>query len=317
MKITNTRRAARIPVIFAVCLGVIIAVLPLSCSGKKQEGALAPLRIGLMPALDSIPFVVAKQQGFLGDNVKLEIYKSPNDRDSALQSGSIDGSVTDMVSLLLFRQGAFNVVSIAKTNGRYGMVTYPGSGITGMSGLGGKQVALSLNSIMEFITDKFAASGGVSPNSVKKISVPQIPSRLELLRSRQVDAAVIPEPYITAARESGMVVLGVSDSAAINLGNMMVLEKAYNGKRRELRAFFDAYNKAVDYIHKTGSAAFMPGVIKEIGLPDSALGVTLPVYDSYTILSKEEFQGAVNWLREKALIREQFSYDKLVKDIHD
>ena len=107
-----------------VVISLIVAAMLLTGCTKKEN-----LTVGIMPDLDSIPFVVAKQQGYF-DDVTLEIYKSPVDRDSAFYSGNLDGSISDALAACLAKKGDFSVYITSKTNGRYGIVAGMATGIT-------------------------------------------------------------------------------------------------------------------------------------------------------------------------------------------
>ena len=82
------------------CLGLAaVAMLSVagcggSSSGSSGSGKMQKLSIGLMPDTDSLPFLIAEEKGYFADeglDVDLKQFKSAMDRDSALQSGNLDG----------------------------------------------------------------------------------------------------------------------------------------------------------------------------------------------------------------------------------
>ena len=92
--------------ILFVC--AVMLILAVGC-GKEQakpdasgaKGAKQALSIGLMPDTDSVPFIVAREKGFFaeeGVEVTLQPFKSAMDRDAALQSGQLDGAVSDLLA---------------------------------------------------------------------------------------------------------------------------------------------------------------------------------------------------------------------------
>ncbi len=272
--------------------------------------------MGVMTDLDSIPIIVAKQQGYFGDNIKLEIYQSPVDRDSALYSGNLDGSISDVLAVCLAQEGEFPVYATSKTYGRYGVVSGKDSDITSAKMLEGKEIGLSLNTVIEYVTDSMVTADGGDPSLLKKISIPKIPSRLELLQNNQIDAVAMPEPYISAAGKAGETVVNTSDKLGINPGVMLFTKTATEKKSKEIKAFYEAYDKAVDYINSNDPKEFMPAVIKETGLPDTTLEVELPKYEKTTLPDKEQVLNAMNWLIDKGLLKQEYTYDDLVKQIN-
>ncbi len=88
------------------CLGLAaVAMLSVAgCGGSSPEssssGKMQKLSIGLMPDTDSLPFLIAEEKGYFADEgleVDLKQFKSAMDRDSALQSGNLDGAVVRAV----------------------------------------------------------------------------------------------------------------------------------------------------------------------------------------------------------------------------
>lgn len=280
------------------------------CSKEK-----ASLTVSVMPDLSSIPIIVAEQQGYFPDNIKIEIYKSSTDRDSALYSGNLDGSVSDVLAVCLAQDGDFPVYITSKTDGRYGIVASSDSGITSPKMLEGKEIGLSLNTVIEYVTDSMVAADGGDPSLVNKTSVPKIPSRLELLQNKQIDSVAFPEPYVTAAGNDGATVVGTSDDLGINPGVILFTKDAAEKKADEIKAFYDAYDKAVDYINSTEKSEFMPAIIKELGFPDTAIEVELPAYEKSVLPEENQVIEAMNWLVDKDLIKKEYTYNDLVKEI--
>lgn len=298
---------------------ILIIAIVLIFSGcaytGDNAGELNPLTVGIMSDLNSIPFVIAKQQGYLGDNITIELFRSATDRDSALFSGNIDGTISDILAVALAQNGDFKAYATSKTNGRYGIVAAADSGIKSAKDLEGKEIGLSLNTIIEYFTDSAVVQDGGDPVKVEKTSVPKMPTRLELLENNQIDAIGAPEPFITAAQTGGGIVICTSDDLGFNPSCMMFTGNAVNNMSKELAEFYKAYDKAVDYINNNDPSEFMPKVIEELGLPESAIDVVLPYYEKNTPIEKEEVEQAVEWLTERGLIEKSLEYDDLVREI--
>lgn len=293
-----------------ILLAAVVILLFTGC--KKQSTVLS---VGVMPDLDSIPIIVAEHLGYFDDNVKLEIYKSPVDRDSAFYSGNLDGSISDVLAACLANEGDFPVYITSKTYGRYGIVAGKDSGIISPKDLEGKEIGLSLNTIIEYVADMAVSNGGGDTSLVTKTSVPKIPSRLELIHNNQISAIAVPEPYLSAALSDGNILVGSSDELGINPGVMIFTQNAVKEKGKEIKSFYEAYNKAIDYIKNTNPSEFMPYVIEKVGLPESTLDIALPEYQQMALPEEKEVTDAMNWLLQKELIKTAYTYDQLVKEI--
>ena len=96
---------------------------PRENGGAKKESAA--LTIGLMPDIDSVPFIIAREKGFFEEekaSVRLEQFKSAMDRDAALQSGQLDGAVSDLLAAAFAKAGGFDVRVTSSTDGAYQMI---------------------------------------------------------------------------------------------------------------------------------------------------------------------------------------------------
>lgn len=293
--------------IISLGLVMVLLVLLVACGGAQSQQTL---KIGIMPDFDSIPFAVAKLQGYVPDNVQLEIFMSPIDRDAALYANELDGTISDVLAVCLANEGGFDVAITSKTDGCYGLLTAePISSVTELQGM---QIGMSINTIIEYMADRIISAGGGDPSLVEKVSVPKIPSRLELLGNGQIDAIAVPEPFVTAALAQGAYLVNTSTELSINPGVVLFTREAINDKGDMIKAVYKAYNKAVDYIQDNDAADFMPDVIAELGLPAEAIDASLPDYTHAEMPDESEVYAAMDWLHAKDLLNQEYTYDELI-----
>ena len=55
-------------------------------------------------------------------------------------------------------------------------------------------MAVSKNTIIEYVTDRITAGQNMPDGSLNKVVIPQIPTRLEMLQNGKLAAATLPEP---------------------------------------------------------------------------------------------------------------------------
>jgi len=148
--------------------------------GAPKDGVKMALSVGLMPDLDSVPFIIAREKGFFaeeGVEVTLHSFKSAMDRDAAMQSGQLDGAVSDLLAAAFAKAGGFDVRVTSATDGCYTLVAGKGGNLAAVSELTGAEVAVSRNTIIEYVTDRILHKNGMASDAIQKISVPQIPAR--------------------------------------------------------------------------------------------------------------------------------------------
>ncbi len=295
-----------------------------ACANSKKEGAdsksgqLQNITIGLMPDVDSIPFIIAQEKGYFkeeGVTVILKPFRSAVDRDSALQSGNLDGAISDMLAEAFAKEGGFDTVITSLTSGSYKLVINKDETITSIKELKGKDVAISKNTIIEYVTDKIMAEGGLTPEDIHKVVIPQIPTRLEMLQSGKVAAATLPEPMASIAVLNGGKLLNSSDQLGINPGVLIFTTKAVNEKDKELQKMYRAYNKAIEYLSKEPMDNYIDLLIEKGGFPESVKGaLVLPQYKKAMAPGAADVEDCVKWLQARQLIQKVYPYKELVDD---
>ena len=251
---------------------ILALVLAAGCgnSNDKTQKDLQPITIGLMPDTDSLPFIIAKEKGYFaeeGIEVNIQQYKSAMDRDSALQSGNLDGAVSDMLAVAFAKAGGFDVKVTSFTDGSYKLIASKDAGINNVKALAGKDVAVSRNTIIEYVTDQILAKEGMDSESINKVIIPQIPTRLEMLQNGKLAAATLPEPMASIAVSNGCTYVTGSDELGINPGVIMFTAKTVDNKTAEIAAMYRAYNKAVDYLNNTSRDEYIDLVVEKGGFP--------------------------------------------------
>lgn len=308
--------------LLAICLTVLALAMLAGCGTTKQADTkkeMQPLTIGLMPDTDSLPFIIAQEKGFFreeGIEVNIEQYKSAMDRDSALQSGNLDGAVSDMLAVAFAKSGGFDVKVTSFTDGSYKLIASKESGIKDVKGLAGKDVAVSRNTIIEYVTDQILAKENMDGDSINKVIIPQIPTRLEMLQNGKLAAATLPEPMASIAVHNGCQFVTGSDELGINPGVILFTAKAAADKKAEIQAMYRAYNKAVAYLNNTDRAEYIDLVIEKGGFPPVAKeALKLPKYHEAALPKESDVVDCIKWLNSKKLVTETYSYQDIVLDL--
>ena len=273
-----------------------------------------------MPDIDSVPVIMAQEKGYFAEEglkVNIQQFKSAMDRDAALQSGNLDGAISDMLAVAFAKSGGFDVKVTAFTNGSYKLIAGKDAEVNSVHDLIGKDVAISKNTIIEYVTDQIAVTNNMPENSLNKVVIPQIPTRLEMLQNGKLAAATLPEPMGSIAIYNGCKYITGSDELGINPGVMMFTSKAVESKKAELQAFYRAYNKAVAYLNDTDKAQYMDIVIEKSGFPAAAKdALVLPKYRPAGLPKQQDVNDCLTWMNQKNLIKQNYTYDDIVVDIN-
>ncbi|MBU3091980.1 ABC transporter substrate-binding protein [Clostridium sp. CF011] len=300
-------------------LVLIMSISIIGCSNNQKKDtssqSLKTLTIGVMPDLDSLPLIIAEHNGYFkqeGFQVKLEHFKSASDRDTALQTGKIHGAISDMLSVVFFNDNNFDVKITSKTEGSFKLISGKNSNISKIEQADGKSIGISKNTIIEYLTDRIIESSNIDVNSQKKVAIPKIPTRLEMLTNGKLDMATLPEPLASTAISAGGKILSSSDKLGINPGVMLFTKDAVSSKSEEIKSFYRAYNKAVEYLNKEKPESYIDFVIKEAGFPDTIKStLTIPNYSKASMPPEKELQEVMTWLKAKKLTTNNYKLQDL------
>ena len=295
-------------IFLAFVLLLMVSVSIVGCSKRKEETgseSIKTLIIGVMPDVDSLPFIIAQHNGYFkeeGIQVKIEHFKSAADRDTALQTGKIHGAISDMLAVVFFNDSDFNVKITSKTDGSFKLISGKASGISKIEQSTGKSIGISKNTIIEYLTDRIMQASNIDVNSPEKVAIPKIPTRLEMLNNSKLDMATLPEPLASAAIASGGKIVSSSEKLGINPGVMLFTKDAIDSKPEEIKSLYKAYNKSIKFLKEEKTESYIDFVIEEAGFPETVKKtLTLPDYSVASMPSEKELEEVLIWLKAKEL----------------
>ena len=143
-----------------LCLaaGWLIFASLFSGCGSKPAADQTPVRIAMLPILDTIPLYLAQEAGyFTAEGISVEFIPvgSAAERDQVMAAGQADGMINDLVSVVLYnRQGiAVQVVRFMRIASKevplYRVVASPKAGIKTVADLAGVPIGISQGSIID------------------------------------------------------------------------------------------------------------------------------------------------------------------------
>ncbi len=291
------RRTARIAA--AVLLAASHAAAP-------SQSARGPLTVGILADANSLPFVVAHSEGLFaaeGVEVRLIRFASEADLDSAFQAEAIDAATTNLVSLILFSQSGLELRATGMTDGRYGIVSSPQSGMTYPSALDGAGVAVSIGAIDHYMTDALLSRLGLRPGSYSAIPMSGAEERLRSLASGTIKAACLPEPFLSRALESGAFLLASSSSMGVEAGVLAFRKRVLDANLDSVAALYRAYRTAARMINEN-NAKYRKLLATEAGVaPEIRDSFEFVVYKRPRLPTREEMATVSAWLEGAGLIR--------------
>ncbi len=318
----NVRKNKLTKLIAAATVGMVLLT---GCggAGDKQNGA-EPLKVGLLRIDDSFPFYVAQQEGlFEKHNVAVELQDFSNARDqsTALQGGELDVLMTDTVVTALSIKGGSDIRIVAMAlgaeaeEGRFLVVSAPNSGITEPAQLVGKNVAISNNTMMDFLIDQFEDE--LALGDLNTVSMPDLMLRTtSVLEGKDIDAAILPDPLAAYAVAEGANIVIDDTKLADNYSQSVVAvtAEAIADNKEQVAAMLDAYNEAIELINNNPDK-YRAFALECANVPE-ALADTYPTptFAADCVPTEAQIARVNSWLVEKELLSEPYSYETMVDD---
>jgi NitT/TauT family transport system substrate-binding protein len=291
---------------FLLVLFITILLVFSGCRKSEQqarESASSPsLTVGMMSAVDAAPFYVALQKGYFkeaGVDVQLMLFTNGQNRQTALQTGQVDGAMTDLVALITQTAGDFKLIGTLSTDGDFPLLAKPGLQEKQAVSAGTMEI-----SVTNYLIDKYLGQN----QSVKKVYINEIPARLEAVISGQLDTGIFPEPFASIGALRGLEKLFYPGIPSESLNIIAFTEKAVKEKSEALKRFHRAYAKAVKAIEADENLArdaliqYIPNLPSEIR--DS---IHLPDYQAPRLPGTSFMQEIMAWTESVTNQRYEFS----------
>ena len=183
--------------------------------------------MALLPVMDVLPFHVAEQNGYfdqVGVTVELVPVKSAQERDTLMQTGQVDGMLTDLLSPVFFNQDEAQIMVVRTARRVYPdsplfrLLGAPGSEARTPTDLAGVEIGIAQNTVIEYLTDRMLENAGLAAEQIAVQEVSAIPVRFELLINGEIPAATLPDPLASGAVAAGAVMVVDDTSVPDGIG---------------------------------------------------------------------------------------------------
>ncbi len=298
-----------------------IAVSLLLIPSLTMSRGIHNLRLGILPVIDTLPLIVAKEKGFFrqeGINVQLISFYSALERDAALKGGGLDGYFGDLLNTILLNTGGEDLRIITTSyhtnpdHRMFALLASPGSGIRNIQQTKDEPVAISTASIIEYILDEIMAKEHIPSDRVKKLEIRMIPIRYQMLIKNSVKLALLPEPLATKAVADGAIPITDDRILDTTLTIIAIKNKFLTDNPNLAIRFLRAYTKSVRMINSNPSG-FMDTLVNKTRFPASLKEhFTIPAFPDPAPPPQEDISHVETWLLQHNLIPDRTTCQKLI-----
>jgi NitT/TauT family transport system substrate-binding protein len=265
-------------------------------AGQKEEDQI---RIGIMPDAGALPLL-------LMENVETIPFMSARERDTALQLGELDAVMTDLVSVISFAQKEFPLKILTITESRFMIVAHPDFSEGDKWSIG-----LSENTVIEFMVDYLSGENSKKP-TLDKISIPQVPVRMEMLRNGKIPLACLTDAMAWPLLGNDFKILMDQRGRAIEPAVLVFREEYLAKNTDKVEAFKKDWNETSSAINENPEE-YRSLLLDQIRLPSVENNpYPIPFFRSVTLPSPKSVDLVLEWFENKYGLQIRPSYDSLM-----
>ena len=287
-----------------------------------------PLKIGSLPAADSVILHVAVDEGLFsarGLDVEIVPFQSALELGAAMRAGELAGHFGDLLNVLMQNErGARQAVIAVTTHSSPGRrcfalaVSPRKSGeLKSLPDMRGTNIAMSGATIIDYLLWRMAEQENLPEDWLIMREVRQIPVRLQMLLGDMTDSALLPEPLATMVETKGARIVwddsGLNEPLAVIALRAEYLNKdvaePFRAALREAARRIDAdpekYRALMvekGLLPKSAATAYKMARFDLFGTPDGM--PPLP--------SREDMERVEAWMLSRNLIKAAPAYEDVV-----
>lgn len=308
---------------------IVIAVLLALGSGiytalhKDSFKERKIVKVGVLRIADSIPIYIADQEKIFekyGVQVEVVEFGSASEQSKAMEAEAIDVMMTDMIVECLLKKGGADVRAIRTalgsevSEGKFMIAASPNSDIGGVEDLEGASIAISENTMMEFLVDSYCDELGIALGKIEKVSIPSLSLRYEtVMEGKDVECAILPEPLGDYAVMNGAT--SIIDDTTLDKNysiSVIAASKKLIDNAELIGRFTNAYDEAVKLLNEAPDD-YIELILEIANVPeDMQNDYKVCKYPENKVPAEEEVKRVIVWMKEKELIQEDYEYGDIV-----
>jgi len=316
------RHAFRLPRVLAA-LGTLVFVAALHSPAAAQT---TKIRVSVVPIIDLGPFHAAVQQGYFAAE-GLEVDASPVVGGAAglpaLAAGQVQIAFSNIVSTALgASQGlGFKIVAPAghapdSPPDGMAIVAAKGKGFKTGKDLEGKRVAVNNRSNVIWLYSRaWVEKTGGDPNKVTYLEVP-FPQMADALKSGQIDAAVLVDPFLSTGIESNVIELVGwpynQVQAGMSVSQYVTTDAFLKSNPNAVDGFVRALNKGIAWMNQNaGKPEWVKLISNYTKLPEDRVK-TLRVAPYKTSIDPASVEASLALMRKHGLLNNPLTSQQLL-----
>lgn len=275
-------------------------------SGKdslKTANADSVFNIAVLPTLDCLPFYIACENKLFADkgvDVRLTVYKSQMDCDTAIISGYAQAAISDIVRAEHMKMNGCDVDYWSIGGSVWSLVVNKNLSIDKLNKLNEKMLSMARYSATHYLADTISKIARLDDMQLFQIQINDIGIRYRMLMNNQMDALLLPEPYATSARMKGHAVLFDSKKIDMPMGALIVCAANDKLRNKQIADILEVYNAVCKSIDENGIKSYNGIISKYCGVEELADSIPADIkYGQAVKPQVKDVERIVSWLNKQ------------------
>lgn len=280
---------------------------------KSNMNTTSTIKIGLTKSVASLPELISQENNaYTRDklDIQLKVYDSTKELNKAINSGEVNGAVTDLVnySAILKKNKSWKITSTAP--GYLGLAS--NKKYKTIKSLKNKTIAVDKKDGTKYYLSQLLKKNGMKMSDVKLKQVDKEDERVSELKDKKVDAAILSDPSISTAQRNGSKILKQQATDANN-GNVVVFSnKVLSKNGSAMNMFYNNYIDSIKYFNKGGYATVNPilfqlGAPKKTAVEMNQIDVT---FKKPARVNKSDFNQAMSYAKQQKINTKSVDFNK-------
>lgn len=309
-----SRNLKKIAIMIATVL-LIVGSLPfMSLTTQAATAGNDKITIGTIKNTAAMPAVMAKDAtDFSRNNINVDVksFDSNKELNDAIANGDVNVAATDLVSYASLAKKNSTWKIVGTLPGYYGLVA--NKKYKKIKNLKGKTIAIDKKSGSKQYLKSILKKNKVKYSSVKVKQIDADSTRVDSLKSGDIDAAVLEDPSISNAKGNGAKVLNRQKTGKDN-GQILIANKDFTKKNASsTQILVSVLNSEIKKIDKMGGYGSAQAALRDFSISDKGAKYITNMSITFKKIhkvKKSNFKKAFKYAKSQNLFKGKISYNK-------
>ncbi len=296
-----------------MCLVLVcMFAIAVGCEVPETENFVeADLRVAVPAGVETVPLAVALEGGYFeGVFVDLVPVSGPTEMETLLQSGAVDGAVSNLFSLVKLQEQGFLVLAASVSAADYMVVRAAGEADL-ITDLAGMTLAVSEESYEQYLLEAVIQRYDLDPSDLEYYPTTNSVQALKGLGQKETTAAFLPRHLGEEALKDGALFVSSTLEQDLPGGVMIFSGEALQNKEDSIQLFYQGYLQTLEVLN-SGETYDFSFLGEKWDYPEWWLEGISGSFALPRVLARDEVNAALAWYKENEEVETVAVYEALI-----